>query len=222
MVFLVFNVILEAQIVSNMEVKQRIIEGAGQLFIKEGIRRVTMDYIARKLGVSKRTIYELFKDKTELLKACLQHIMLENDAQIEEVQKKASNVLEVVIGALVYGSKAIKEISHVYFDDLEVHYPLLWQETINYKREESYNDFQDLVKRGISEGYFREGLNIKLVAKIFIEQMNAMSRKEVFPPDLFPASEVFETLFLNFIRGISTVEGIKELEALLEDRKWEE
>lgn len=205
-----------------MEVRQRIIEGAGQLFIKEGIRRVTMDHIAKKLGVSKRTIYELFKDKTELLRACLQHIMQENDTRIEEVQSKASTVLEVVIGALVYGSKAIKEISPVYFEDLEVHYPLLWQETINYKRDESYGDFQALVNRGIEEGYFRQGINVKLVATIFIEQMNAMSRKEVFPPDVFPASEVFETLFLNFIRGISTMEGIKELEALLESRKWEE
>ncbi|GAO30905.1 TetR/AcrR family transcriptional regulator [Geofilum rubicundum] len=205
-----------------MDVKQRILEGAGQLFIKEGIRRVTMDYIARKLGVSKRTIYELFTDKTELLKACLQHIMQENDARIEEVQNKSSNVLEVVIGALVYGSKAIKEISPVYFEDLEVHYPVLWQEIVNYKREESYQDFQALVNRGIKEGYFREGLNVKLVATIFIEQMNAMSRKEVFPPDLFPAAEVFETLFLNFIRGISTMEGIRVLEVLLESRKWEE
>lgn len=205
-----------------MELRQRIIEGAGQLFIKEGIRRVTMDYIAKKLGVSKRTIYELFKDKTELLRACLQHIMLENDARIEEVQSKASNVLEVVIGALVYGSKAIKEISPVYFEDLEVHYPLLWEETIHHKRDESYCNFQSLVLRGIQEGYFREGLNVKLVARIFMVQMNAMSRKEIFPPDLFSASEVFETLFLNFIRGISTMEGIKELDALLESRKWEE
>jgi AcrR family transcriptional regulator len=203
-----------------MEVKQRIIEGAGQLFIKEGIRRVTMDYIAKKLGVSKRTIYELFKDKAELLRSCIQYIMLENDARIVEVQNKASNVLEVVIGALIYGSKAIKEISPVYFEDLELHYPVLWQETINYKRDETCGNFQSLLNRGIDEGYFRKGLNVKLVAKIFIEQMNAMSRKDVFPPDIFPASEVFETLFLNFIRGISTMEGIKELERLLESKKW--
>jgi TetR/AcrR family transcriptional regulator, cholesterol catabolism regulator len=205
-----------------MDVKQRILEGAGKLFIKEGIRRVTMDYIARKLGVSKRTIYELFKDKTELLRACLQFNMQESDARIEEVQNKSSNVLEVVIGALVYGSKAIKEINPVYFEDLEVHYPVLWQEIVNYKRKESYEDFQALVNRGIKEGYFREGLNVRLVATIFIEQMNAMNRKDVFPPDLFPAPEVFETLFLNFMRGISTMEGIKELDVLLENRKWEE
>jgi TetR/AcrR family transcriptional regulator, cholesterol catabolism regulator len=199
-----------------MEVKERIVEGAGKLFVTEGIRRVTMDYIAKRLAVSKRTIYELFNDKTELLKKALEHLMQRNEEQYEEMKADADNVLEVIVASLRYGVSTIKEISPAFFEDLETHYPAIWNEKITQRRKESFYDFQELVSRGIQEGMFRPNLNVKMVAKIFVEQMNAMNRKDIFPPDEYPTVELFETLFINFIRGVCTLEGIQHLEDLLE------
>lgn len=201
-----------------MEVRDRIIEGAGKLFLTEGIRRVTMDYIAKKLAISKRTIYEMFQDKTELVKATLEYLTRKHDEEFNAIQKDAGNVIEVIVGVLQVGVTSIKQVSPLFLDDLELHYPVLCEETIVRRRRESMLNFEHLITRGIDEGMFRADLNVRLVAKIFIEQMNAMNNRNVFPPDEYPAVELFETLFLNFIRGISTLEGIRKLEELLLNR----
>lgn len=199
-----------------MEIKERIIEGAGKLFVTEGIRRVTMDYVAKKLAVSKRTIYENFADKTELLKACLKQMYAINDDNFRCLKEKSTDVMEIMVGSLRYGVSAIKKINPQFFEDLEIHYPLICDEMVAFKRKNTIQNFEKLLMQGAEQGIFRDNLNVKMVAKIFIEQMNMMGRKEIFPPDEYPSTELFETLFINFTRGISTHKGITRLEELLE------
>ncbi len=199
-----------------MEIKERIIEGAGKLFVTEGIRRVTMDYVAKKLGVSKRTIYENFADKTQLLKACLEKLYAINDDNFRCLKENSTDVMEIMVGSLRYGVSAIKKINPQFFEDLEIHYPLIWDEMVAIRRNNTMKDFEKLLLQGADQKIFRDGLNVRMVAKIFIEQMNMMGRKEIFPPDEYPTTELFETLFINFTRGISTHEGINRLEELLQ------
>ncbi|TCO09894.1 TetR/AcrR family transcriptional regulator [Natronoflexus pectinivorans] len=198
-----------------MEIRERILDTAGKMFFTEGIRRVTMDAIARKMGMSKRTIYEIFKDKNEILRASIADLIDKNELELNELKERSANSMELIVGAFEFGIKAINEVNPVYFEDLELYHPELWNETMYRRKQESYRDFQNLVKQGIKEGFFREKLNVPLVAKIFIEQMNAMHRRDVFPAHEYPAAELFETLFLNYIRGISTYAGIEKLEELL-------
>ncbi len=199
-----------------MEIKERILEGAGKLFVTEGIRRVTMDYVAKKLGVSKRTIYENFADKTELLKACLERMYAKNDENFKCLKQNSTDVMEIMVGSLRFGVSAIKKINPQFFEDLEIHYPLIWGEMVAIRRSHMMQDFETLLLKGAEQKIFRDGLNVKMVAKIFIEQMNMMGRKEIFSPDEYPTTELFETLFINFTRGISTHEGINRLEELLQ------
>ena len=79
------------------------------------------------------------------------------------------------------------------------------------------DQLRKLIEQGKEGGYFRSGTNAALVAKIFMEQMMAMNRRDVFPPELFSQAELFETLFLTTIRGISTRNGLQELDQLLND-----
>lgn len=199
-----------------MEIKERILEGAGKLFVTEGIRRVTMDYVAKKLGVSKRTIYENFADKTDLLKACLKRMYAINDENFRCLKEKSTDVMDIMVGSLRFGVSAIKKINPQFFEDLEIHYPLIWDEMVAIRRNQMMKDFEKLLLQGAEQKIFRDSLNVKMVAKIFIEQMNMMGRKEIFPPDEYPTTELFETLFINFTRGISTHEGINRLEELLQ------
>ncbi len=197
-----------------MEVRERIIEVAGKMFFREGTRRITMDAIARRLGISKRTIYEVFKDKTELLKAVVDTVIAQIEEDSENMKKQASDSMELIMLVIEYGINAIREINPVYFEDVETRYPKLWNDTLMRKRERVLTDFQDFLSKGIEEGYFRKDLHVPLVARIFMEQMNVMHRKNIFPSGEFAADEIFEMLFLNFIRGISTSAGIKKLEEL--------
>ncbi|MDG5800209.1 TetR/AcrR family transcriptional regulator [Marinilabiliaceae bacterium ANBcel2] len=198
-----------------MDVREKIIERAVMLFRREGIRAVTMDYLANNIGVSKRTIYEQFRDKFDLLSCTIQNELQKRDDRMDQVVSESSNVLEILVEAFKVGSESLKNTNPVYIKDLEIYYPEIWNNIIVKKRQEDMVNFGKLLERGIKEGYFRSNLNIKLTAKIFQEQMAVMGRTDIFPPDEYPPTELFQTLFINFVRGICTVEGIKELEALL-------
>ena len=83
-----------------MDIKQRIIEGAGELFFSRGIRRVTMDELARELGMSKRTIYENFNDKTEVLEATQTYFQRVHEKHISEIIACSDHVMEVILRML--------------------------------------------------------------------------------------------------------------------------
>ncbi|MFW6202692.1 MAG: TetR/AcrR family transcriptional regulator [Marinilabilia sp.] len=200
-----------------MEVKQRIIEGAGNLFFSRGIRRVTMDDLAGELGMSKRTIYEHFSDKTELLLAMQSHFQQEHERYMRELLKSSEHVMEVIIAILQHGLEAINKINPLYLEDLRKFYPEIWEENIKKGRESNQQQMQELLERGKKEGLFRPDINSKLVARIFYEHINLMHSDEAFPKDEFPRKELFENMFLNFARGISTFKGMEVLEELLKN-----
>lgn len=176
-----------------------------------------MDEVARRLGMSKRTIYEHFRDKTELLHCCMLASFAQNDAEIAQLEGNCDHLLEFVLRILDYGSRSVKIINPAFFEDLRLYYPKLYNEMVAYRREEMVDQLRKLIEQGMKGGYFRSGTNAALVAKIFMEQMLAMNRRDVFPPELFSQSELFETLFLTTIRGISTKNGLQELDQLLSD-----
>ncbi len=199
-----------------MEIKERIVEGARKMFMSEGVRRVTMDQIAKRLGVSKRTIYEHFTDKTQLLEATIDESTKLHDEYLKDVFTTSSDVIELVVAGLKFGVASLKEINPIYMEDLQLYYPKVYDCSFNQRRQELASGFEDLLTRGIKEGFFRSNINVKLVAKIFMEQINAMNNRYIFPVNEYPTSELFEALLLNFTRGISTLEGVKKLDCLLE------
>lgn len=200
-----------------MEIKERIIKCAGKLFFTRGIKRVTMDEIASEIGVSKRTIYENFNDKTQLLKEVLDYFQHEHDCNLKRMTEEADNVIEVIIGILHYGLESIKMINPLFMEDLQKFYPRIWDESFRKSRESGHMKLQRLVERGKREGLLRPDINPHLVAKIFYEQITLIHNNEAFPVDEFPRKELFENIVLNFGRGISTPKGVETLEKLLSD-----
>ncbi|MFO8002549.1 MAG: TetR/AcrR family transcriptional regulator [Marinilabilia sp.] len=202
-----------------MEIKTRIMEGAGFLFFSRGIRRVTMDELASEVGMSKRTLYENFNDKTELVKATVNYFQRQHEGHIREMSNNSDNVMEVIIGILRYGLEGINRVNPLYLEDLRKFYPGVWDETVKKSRESSQKQMRELLERGKEEGLFRENIDARLVARIFYEQINLIHNNEAFPVEEFPRKELFENMFLNFARGISTPKGVEVLEQLLNNEE---
>lgn len=198
-----------------MEIRARIIKGAGKLFYTKGIKRVTMDDLASEIGMSKRTIYENFRDKTEILRATVDFLSDEHNRNVEQMQSESENVMEVIIKILSYGLASIDVVTPMYLEDLQKFFPQVWEETIQKGRKSAQIQLQDLLERGKKEGLFRAEINTKLVSRIFYEQLNLIHSNEAFPIEEFPRKELFENMFLNFARGISTRKGVEVMEELL-------
>ncbi len=199
-----------------MELRERILQEARQEFFRYGVRNVTMDGIATELGISKRTVYETFKDKTELIQTCLKELSLEHERKNREVIQTSSNVIDAIFTFMQEGIKAMSSIKPVFFFDMKKFYPEIWGPMQKSNIENAYNLTHKLLRKGVNEGLFRKEINIRIVSKLFHEQMNLISNSTVFPPDEFDFSEVFQNLVINFMRGISTQKGIELIDQILE------
>jgi AcrR family transcriptional regulator len=199
-----------------MELQERIIEEATHQYFQYGIRNVTMDGIAAGLGISKRTVYETFKDKTELVHECLKSIKQKHNARNQDIISSSTNVIETIFSFMQEGIKAMNSINPVFFRDMEKFYNRTWKKLKEENEKEGYTMTTQLLKKGINEGLFREDINIQIVSKLFHEQMNLLANEEVFPRDEYNYTDVFQNLTINFMRGISTQKGIDLIDKILE------
>lgn len=184
-----------------MEIRKRILEEAAKQFLTYGIRNRTMDDIAAALGISKRTVYEKYKNKTELVYSCLQELTKNQEEQTKSLIAKSDNVIETISALMHESIKALNSINPVFISDLKKFYPEI-TETI-YKanirtRQELINR---ILRKGIEEGIFRKDINIHIVSKLVHEQINVISDEKMFPPEEYNFSEVYKNLVINFIRG---------------------
>lgn len=196
-----------------MDVRKRILTEATNLFFQNGIRDITMDNIAEKLGISKRTIYETFKNKSELLINCFEEYSKERYKANEEIIKNSHNVLAAICSFIQSGAMAIDLLNPAFFTDMRKYHNDIWVMATKQQNEKNYNLAYRLLRKGINEGIFRKDINIDIVVKLILEQMKLLVDNEVFSSDKYSRSEVFKNMVINFIRGIATNRGIELIDS---------
>ncbi|MFW5774122.1 MAG: TetR/AcrR family transcriptional regulator, partial [Tangfeifania sp.] len=149
-----------------MEIQDRILDEATRQFFQYGIRNVTMDGIAEGLGMSKRTVYETFKDKSELVHACLEKLKNQHKKRNQEIISSTQNVIETIFLFMQEGIKAMNAINPVFFRDMKKFYPKKWNCLEEENEQEVFNLSTELLQKGMKEGFFREDINIPIVAKL--------------------------------------------------------
>src|SRR6056297_1906932 len=198
-----------------MKIRERIIEEATRQFLQFGIRNVTMVGIAAALGMSKRTVYETFKDKSALVHSCLHTLNQNHKNRNKEICSASQNVIETIFLFMQEGIKAMNAINPVFFRDMEKLYPKTWEGLRENNEKEAFDLSKELLHKGIKEGLFRPDINISIVARLFHKQMNLLADETVFPRDEYNYTDVFQSLTINFIRVISSQKGIALIDSIL-------
>ena len=198
--------------------KRHIIEEAMKLFMLQGVKNTTMDDIAKHLGMSKRTIYENFRDKNELLSEGMDQMHNKHVQEIEQLLSETENVLEVLLLDL----KQKKEQYHTrklkVMIEMKRYYSAIYQEHFRKSEDEKMKRLSELFETGIKQGVFREGINPKTSAFLFSEQARLLFTEQLDKWDVeaqkfdFSCIQIFEDLFMNFLRGISTPKGLEIIE----------
>jgi TetR/AcrR family transcriptional regulator, cholesterol catabolism regulator len=200
-----------------MTIKEKIIERAIALFLRSGIRAITMDDISREAGVSKRTIYENFKDKDDLLRNCMVVMDAEFSKEHEAVVQRSENIIQMVFGMMKLGVKAFNMINPLFFDDLKRYHIRIWKEVYKISAEKQRTQTLTILRKGINQGIFRKEIDLEIVTILLMEQLRIMPDKTIFPHDKFSQSIIFENVIINFFRGIATKKGLDLIDKLLED-----
>lgn len=191
-----------------MDYKQRIIEEAAIMFRTYGIRSVTMDMLANQMGISKRTIYEVFRDKDELLKGVLKWMILKQKEVMSNMVSESENVIEAIFRMLRIMSDHFQKMSPAFQMDIKRFHSDILGQFDEQNNLPYYGSNSEILKRGIAEGVFREDIDIEITNKCLLEVAKMSNDKDVFPPDDYINKDVIRNFYINYLRGISTQKGL--------------
>lgn len=195
-----------------MEVKESIIETAEELFLRYGFKRVTMDDIAREMAISKKTIYQYFKDKNEMVcSATERHLRKENEA-IEALEAESENVIEYLVRLSKQLRRHMSTVNPGAMEDLKKYFPEGWKIFVHYKKEIFLKSMIKILRKGMEEGHFRKDMNPEVLGIMRMEQIQLAFDQNLFPRNRFDFADVQIELLRHFIAGILTDKGRELLE----------
>ena len=198
-----------------MGIQEKINETADRLFHKYGIRSVSMDDIARELSISKKTIYQYFKDKEEI-------VILGVKTHIEREKKEFGEILSSSINALdemVSFSKCLRkhmgEINPSLLFDLQKFHPAAWDLWLDFKHGFIKETVINVIISGKKDGLFRQELNEQVLATYRIQTVEMTFDQNIFPNEKFDFVELQMALLDHFLRGLLTIKGLNYYEELI-------
>lgn len=188
--------------------RQTITEQALNMFKTHGIKAVRMDDVAKELKISKRTLYEQFVDKEQLLLECVM-LNSENSKKIyEDFMSKTNNLMEILCFFIKYRLEEFSRYNSLFFMEVIKYKPVRdYLEDISKSRIKEQENF---IKRGIEEGLVVDNINFKLLSRINKAAIDNLIRDKVY--EQYPLSDIFRTFMMVFLRGILTEKGQVEFE----------
>lgn len=186
---------------------ERIIQGGEELFMQAGIKSVTMDDIAKHLGMSKKTIYQFFGDKNELVLALVKKKLVEDECQMQSIIQSSTNVIEEMINMMKCSEEIFSRINPIVIHDMQKYHPDAWIEFQKFKADVLVKTLEELLKKGIQQGFVRNDLDVKILAKMRVNQVEMGFNTTIFPVSQFSAWKVQYQLMEHFNYGICTLQG---------------
>ena len=203
----------------KMEPKERIALKSEELFMQYGIRSVSMDDIANNLGMSKKTLYQYFADKDELVEAVVErHInMVEGDCI--NCQRQATDAIHEIFLTMKHIMEEFKNMNPMLLYDLEKFHFKAYQRFKDYKDKFLLEVIQKNIEWGIKDGLYRPDLNIDVLSKYRIESIMIPFNVAVFPPGKYNLAMTSEIMIDNFTYGLASIKGHKLIQKYYEQHK---
>lgn len=198
---------------NRAELRDRIIVKATEAFTAHGIKSITMDDIATSLGISKRTLYEVFEDKETLLREVLLKNQADKNEFLEKLLAESTNVLEVILVCFQKSIEMFHKTNKRFFEDLKK-YPIIYNMMKNSREKESESTIA-FFKSGVEQGIFRDDVNFAIINLLVREQFDLLLNTNICSE--YPFLEVYESIMFTFIRGIATEKGAKVLETFIQE-----
>jgi AcrR family transcriptional regulator len=202
-----------------METKKRILDKSTEQFMRYGIRSVSMDDIAAQLGISKKTIYQYFADKEELVDAVMQEEEERTHSDCSYCREKAADAVQEMILAMHQITEQFSQMNPVILYDLEKFHPKVFLRFLRLKNEYLYGIIKENLIRGIEEGYYRPELNVDMISIFRIESIMIPFNLTVFPPGKYNLAGVTREIMIHFLFGISTPKGYKLIQQYLKQNQ---
>ena len=202
----------------TMTQQEKIVDHVSQMILSLGVKSVRMDDVANSLGMSKRTLYELFGDKEELLSQSIVHMMERRCKNISAQVRDCDNMLEVLMKSIKIftNSGQVSDMEKRLTANLKKFYPAVYEKVQRVHSEWGVQGLQYALDRCLAEGYLDPSVDVELMARLFFTSTGVlMSDNDVILPEGVSREEAFGAMVVNFLRGLSTVKGLQLIDEML-------
>lgn len=199
------------QISKALDIKQNILETSYRLFKSYGLRSVTMDDIAKELSISKKTIYQSFKDKNEIVSLVSRYHLDKEKEKVNEIMQEGMDGIERLFGITQCLRESVASLNPSLMFDLQKYYPKAFKVFEEYKDKVFLQSLIDTLRQGINEGYFRDNIDAEIISVMRMEQIQLAFNPVIFPRNKYDFKQVQWQLLEHFVKGIVTAEGEKKL-----------
>jgi len=200
----------------NDELKN-ILSKVRELYTKYGIKSITMDDVARELGISKKTIYQYVTDKDDLVGKFVGNEIATRQEEICKCFKTGFNAIEELFEISIFMNKLIRDQNPATEHDLKKYYPHHYEKIANIRRESIFTYIFQNLSKGREERLYREDIDAEIIAKLYISRVESIHLNDLFTVEEFTSLRLFIELLKYHIRGIATEKGITVLNKKLKE-----
>ena len=190
-----------------------------ELYMKYGIKSITMDDVARELSISKKTLYQYVTDKDDLVGKFVENEIQLRQEEICKCFQIGFNAIEELFEISFFMNRMMKDQNPTTEYDLKKYYPHHFQKTVKVRREGIYNYILLNLKKGKAEGLYRDDIDIEIIAKLYLSRTENNHFNGLFAPEEFTSIKLFRELLTYHVRGIATEKGVITLEKELKKLK---
>jgi len=202
-----------------MEPKERILTRAEELFMQFGIRSVSMDDMANHLGMSKKTLYQYFADKDELVSAVVDRHIHEVEGECVICRSEARDAIHEIFLTMEHIMQEFSNMNPMLLYDLEKFHFKAYQRFREYKDKFLLQVIKENMEWGVKDKLYRPDVNVDVLSKYRIESMMIPFNISVFPPGKYNLAATSELIIEHFTYGLATIKGHKLIQKYNEQRK---
>ncbi|MEM1327604.1 MAG: TetR/AcrR family transcriptional regulator [Bacteroidota bacterium] len=190
-----------------MSVKQEIIEKSTALFFKFGIRSVSMDELASHLGMSKKTIYQYFENKDDLVRQTVMDFLEKDLVITRAIRDRSSNSIEELLLLVRNMVQLLRSVSPTIIYDLQKYYRPVWDEMQNFHKEHDYTLIKENIKRGQANGLYRADIDVNVATRFHMALSFSIVDEEMFPSKTYPKDKLVMELIKHSLHSWVTEKG---------------
>jgi AcrR family transcriptional regulator len=190
-----------------MEPQDKILKTSLELFYKFGIKRVTMDDIAKELGMSKKTIYHHFKEKDDLVNTLCDIEMIKHEQIFDELFNESKNPIHEMMLISANMRKMMQHINPIFFLDLQKFHPQALNRFQEFKQNCAFKHIERNINKGIEAGFYRNDIDVEFTAKYRLSQLDMLLFGNYYSFEKISFTKSHELLLDMFVYGICTAKG---------------
>jgi len=168
-----------------------------------------MDDIANDLSISKKTLYQYFKDKDDVVNKTTKKIIQKEIDEFRQIIEKSKDAIDELFNVSLCLRRIVDEMNPALLFDLNKYHPEAWKIYLDFKEKYIYEMIVENLEKGVKEGYFRQDINAKILARLRVEEVQMCFDHKIFPRDRYDFKEVQMQIFDHFLHGILTQRGLK-------------